>query len=292
MDKEIQDIYQVSVLDDIKNIGELSHPVRAGLLERLVVRHASLKRLHPNPVDEFSDPNIGPNYEIVGKYRQEYVRCRKYHIKPTTDPLTVEKLSTGGYRLLNGHHRWMAMKMINMKRSRVQVVNTIPATKIISAVQKSDNSMCVSFDLDEVLRCEGKGVDADKGLGFPFNLIYREKIRANVGACITELRKLGFDIWIYTGSYLSRDHIDGLLKHHKAKVTGIMNGLKTKKPDSRITQAFKEKYNVMVHVDNESIIWVNTRTKDFDDISISSGSDWANEVYSKIKERLQREGSK
>ncbi len=292
MDKETQDIYKVSVLEDIRNLGELSHPVRAGLIERLVVRRASLKRLHPNPDDEFSNPDIGPNYEIVGDYRQRFVKFRTYHIKPDTDPLTVEKLSTGGYRLLNGHHRWMAMKMINMKRSRISIVNTIPASKIISAVEKSDKDMCISFDLDEVLICDDKGVVGDKGPGFPFNLVYKEKLRQNIGACFQELRNLGFDIWVYTGSYKSKGHLDGLLKHHKAKVTGIINGLKTKKPDNRISQAFREKYRVLIHVDNESIIWVNTATKAFEDISVSSGDDWASQVHLKVKEQLSKEAGK
>lgn len=51
MDKESQDIYQVYVLEDLKNLGELSHPVRAGFIERFVVRKASLKHLHANPDD-------------------------------------------------------------------------------------------------------------------------------------------------------------------------------------------------------------------------------------------------
>ena len=292
MDKESQDIYQVYVLEDLKNLGELSHPVRAGFIERFVVRKASLKRLHANPDDEFSNPEIGPNYEIVGNYRQKFVKCRMYHIKPDTDPLTVEKLSTGGYRLLKGHHRWMAMKMINMKRSKISIVNTIPATKIIAAIEKSNKDMCISFDLDEVLVCDGKSVAADKAPGFPFNLIYKDRVRQNIGACFQELSKLGFDIWVYTGSYKSKGQIEGLLKHHKAKVTGIMNGLKTKKPNSGITQAFKDKYKVLVHVDNESLIWVNTATKDFEDIPVSSGDDWASQVHLKVKEQMSKEAGK
>ncbi len=292
MDKETQDIYKVSVLEDLRNLGELSHPVRAGLLERLVVRKASLKRLHANPEDEFSMPDIGPNYEIVGKYRQEFVKARMYHVKPEVDPLTVEKLSTGGYRLLNGHHRWMAMKMLNIKRSRVSIVNTVPANKIIAAIEQSDRDMCISFDLDEVLICEGKSVAADNAPGFPYSLMYKERLRQNIGACFQELGNLGFDIWVYTGSYMSKDHIDGLLKHHKAKVTGIMNGLKTKKPNSGITQAFKDKYKVLVHVDNDSMVWVNTATKDFEDIPVSSGDDWASQVHLKVKERLSKEAGR
>ncbi|MBR2281249.1 MAG: ParB N-terminal domain-containing protein [Spirochaetales bacterium] len=286
MDKESQDIYQVYVLEDLKNLGELSHPVRAGLLERLLVRNISLNRLHANPDDEFSDPATGPNYEIVGNYRQKFVKCRMYHIKPDTDPLTVEKLSTGGYRLLNGHHRWMAMRMINMKRTRITIVNTIPASKIISAIEKSENDKCISFDLDEVLICDGKSVAADRSPRFPFNLIYRERIRQSIGACFKELGRLGFDIWVYTGSYRSKGYMEGLLRHHRAKVDGIMNGLKAKRPGSGISKAFKDKYKVIVHADNDSVVWIDTGTREFEDIKVSSDDDWASQVIQKVRQQM------
>jgi len=286
MDQETQDIYKISVLDDIRNLGELSHPVRSGLLERLLTRKVALKRLHANPDDEFCDPNIGPNYEIVGKYRQDFIRMKMYNMHDTVEPLTIEKISTGGYRILNGHHRWFALRMINAKRFRVKLVNTIPSNRILAEIEKSNNDKCISFDFDEVLNCEGKSVEADKTPGFPFNLFYKERLRKNVGACITELERLGFDVWLYTGSYLSKEHIDGLLRHHGAKITGVMNGMKGKRPNSKVTEAFKKKYKVIVHADNESLVWVNTETKDFDDMKISSGDDWASQVHLKVKEQL------
>ena len=53
--------YQQLVLNDLKNLEGLSHPVKASLPERLFVRKTSTDNLHPNPKDEFSDPKIGPN---------------------------------------------------------------------------------------------------------------------------------------------------------------------------------------------------------------------------------------
>ena len=174
-----------------------------------------------------------------------------------------------------------------MKRIKVELVNTVPATRIVSTIQKSANDRCISFDLDEVIRCEGKSVEADKSPAFPFNLFYPERVRRSIGPCITELGKLGFDVWVYTGSYLSSEHIISLMKRHGARITGVINGMKQKKPDDRISNAFRSKYKVIVHADNAGLLWVDPGKKDFDDIPISPDDDWASQVHQRIQERIK-----
>ena len=46
-------------------------PVKASARERLLVKKADIKKLHPNPEDEFCDPAIGPNDRIIADYVQK-----------------------------------------------------------------------------------------------------------------------------------------------------------------------------------------------------------------------------
>ena len=44
---------------------------KASLWERLTTRKADVNDLHANPLDEFSDPRIGPSDSTVAKYIKE-----------------------------------------------------------------------------------------------------------------------------------------------------------------------------------------------------------------------------
>ncbi len=278
--------YRKAVLDDLEKMKGIAHAQKAGPLERLLVRSVQMEKLHPNPDDEFCDPEVGPSYEIVKKYATDFTYRIARGIEVEMEPLCVQKLSAGGYMILNGHHRWMAAKQVGIKKLPVQVVNMIRTEEIVSAVEHSENSMCVSFDLDEVLICDGGRYPADKPPVFPFGLFYREQIRENAGAMITELQRMNFDVWVYTGSYLPEDYIKKLLHLHKADVTGIMNGMKKKNTGGTVTKTFRKKYGVIVHVDNNSLLVIDTGRKDFRSADLPSGAEWASAVPAKTREML------
>ena len=52
--------FQEYLAEEIKKYGGVMIPVKAGLMERLLVKEAEIKKLHPNPDDEFCMPGIGP----------------------------------------------------------------------------------------------------------------------------------------------------------------------------------------------------------------------------------------
>ena len=69
--------FEQFIADEIeKNRGRLV-PVKASLAERLFVRTAHWKDLHPNPDDEFCDPKVGPNYKIISNYQELYLNALK-----------------------------------------------------------------------------------------------------------------------------------------------------------------------------------------------------------------------
>lgn len=74
-------------------------PAKTGFLKRAFVKSASCNVLHPNPDDEFCDPKIGPNYDIISSYEQQIRKARMYKLDRFFDePLTVEKIRPDGYR--------------------------------------------------------------------------------------------------------------------------------------------------------------------------------------------------
>lgn len=260
------DDYKMMVLDDLRdNIG-LQQPVRASLLERLIVKNVSVKKLHPSPDDEFSNPKIGPNYSIIQDYAQKIMRNKMLGDRIFKEPIIVEKLVPSGYRVLNGHHRWMAALKTDIKKVPVQIVNVTPDEAIFKIVRESTRTKCVSFDLDEVL-------------------LRDRELRKNAGSLITELRNMGFDVWIYTGEYYSEDYIRRLVRRQHSKVDGIVNGISKKKSRQSIREAFSKKYHKSVHIDNDSVLVVDTQTKEYVMKEVQSqDSNWASEVMLKLKE--------
>ena len=47
-------------------------PATAGFLRRAFIKRLPCGALHPNPQDEFCSPEVGPNYEIISRYEQDF----------------------------------------------------------------------------------------------------------------------------------------------------------------------------------------------------------------------------
>ena len=58
------------ILEYLARLPQDHTPVKAGILERSVMRAIAPKKLFPNPDDEFTDPKIGPNDSIIMNYSQ------------------------------------------------------------------------------------------------------------------------------------------------------------------------------------------------------------------------------
>lgn len=97
--------------------------VKAGFLERHFVKSAPPSKLHVNPEDEFCDPNIGPNNEILQKYSSGIRKNGYLGQPPFEEPIEVAKMKPEGYMILNGHHRWLAAVKKNLKKVPIEIVN-------------------------------------------------------------------------------------------------------------------------------------------------------------------------
>lgn len=151
-------------------------PVKAGALERMFVKKADIKKLHPNPEDEFCDPAIGPNDEIISDYVEKIRISLTQNIAPWDEPLIVEKVHPEGYMLLNGHHRWAAALKIGYSPVGISIVNLTQAADIERMLRNSRHTRRVTLDLDELVFCtEEGGVPLERPLSFPMNRIYRDR---------------------------------------------------------------------------------------------------------------------
>ncbi len=98
--------------------GENGKYQKASLWERIVKRKADVNELHPNSLDEFSNPKVGPCESAVSKYIKEINQNGKL-----TNPIEVQKLVNGGYEIVNGHHRWLAAIRTGLKKVSIRIKN-------------------------------------------------------------------------------------------------------------------------------------------------------------------------
>ena len=287
--------FQQFLADEVRKVQGIYVPVHAGIIRRLLVRKTAMKRLHPNPDDEFCFPKIGPNYEIVSAYEQEYRRIRqnpsneRFVSKGAREPLTVERIRPDGYMIMNGHHRWAAAYRTGFRKIRIKIVNLTQEKDIQKMLAASEHDRRVTLDLDEVVFCTDRNKPAEKPLLFPFRNIYRERLRLGIPALFRYLGMKGYDVWVYSASYYSMDYIRRLFRMYHARVAGIVTGTARKAPKGshtreQLEKRMKEKYPLTLHIDNSAVTRIDGRTKNFAEYTLSGNQEtWSREIMDVIE---------
>ena len=113
--------FEVFLEKEIEKGKGVYFPATAGFLRRAFIKHLPCGALHPNPQDEFCSPEIGPNYEIISRYEQDFRILKdsqgyEYLKSAVCEPIEVERIHPDGYMILNGHHRWAAALRTGMKK--------------------------------------------------------------------------------------------------------------------------------------------------------------------------------
>ena len=278
------------VTADIEKYDGIRMPVKAGVLEKALVRSVSIEKLHPNPRDEFSMPEIGPNYSIITKYEQEIRRSRELTKQVFKEPLMVEKMRPDGYMILNGHHRWAAARNSGIKRVPVSIINPTMEVDIKKMLAESTHDKRVSFDLDEVVFCTGEDEKhAEKPLGFPFNRIYKERLRLGIPALFLTLTQSGYDIWVYTSKYYSLDYIHRLFRRYHVTVNGIVTCVAIRKKlnhgkGGSFEKLVANKYPTTITVDNDAVLVTHSQTKEYEQFDLTDTTkEWSTQVINVIK---------
>ena len=269
-------------------------PIRVSWLERRFTKKVKCNKLHPNPYDEFSMPEIGPNWEIISGYAAEYRNVKGdfsvalFSKNPAFVPLQVQKIHPDGYMILNGHHRWAAALRTGIQVLPVEVINLTPSSDIKKMLGKATRDKRVAMDLDEVILCMEDGDEAEKELRFPFNRLYPQKLRKGIPALFYCLNNLGYDIWIYSAKYYSMDQIQHLFRHYHAKVAGIVTGTGRKGPQSydikeNLKKLLSQKYKVTIHIDRHTVQRIDKELGKIEEINIGSSMSWSGEVIEIMK---------
>jgi len=283
--------------EEIRKYADAMVPVRAGLLECLLVKKAAISKLHPNPDDEFSRPDIGPNYSIISEYMMRYQRygSMKKPEELVEEPLMVEKVHPDGYMLLNGHHRWAAFWKLGVKKAPVSIVNLTQKADIEEMLRSSKHEKRATLDLDEVVFCQGDD-PAEKPLPGFLRRRYKEKLRLGLPALLHFLTKQGYDIWVYSAKYYSMDYIREYFRHYSVKVDGIVTGTARKTKEhaedrKQMEQLFRERYAQTLHIDRDMVLRTFAETKAFEEYPVDDVSaGWAQAVMSLIRE-LDKHGN-
>lgn len=150
--------------------------------------------------------------------------------------------------------------------------------------------MKVSFDLDEVLFVSPDYCKTEPPLKFPFNRIYKERLRLGTPDLINSLQAMGYEVWVYTSSYRTEKYIRHLFKLYGVRFDGIINAMRhleeVQKGHSNILpQKVPSKYGIALHVDDESVICSYGREYGFDTYQLNAPDDeWKEKIIERAEE--------
>ena len=121
----------------------------------------------PNPEDEFTFPDIGPNMGIISSYVSQFVDNMKRGLPLMDEPLYVQKIRPSGYMLLNGHHRWAAALRLSIKKVPVSIVNGVYEADIKKILESSTHEKRATLDLDEIIFADPAETEVERRRGNP-----------------------------------------------------------------------------------------------------------------------------
>ncbi len=153
----------------------------------------------------------------------------------------------------------------------------------------NEMKMRVSFDLDEVLFVLPKTHKTEPPLRFPFNKIYKERLRFGTPELINKLQEMGYEVWIYTSSFRTEKYIKNLFKKYGVKFDGIVNGtrhLKEVQRDNKqsLPQKLPNFYHISLHIDDEAIVCTLGRQYGYNVFQLEAqDDDWKEKIIERAE---------
>ena len=155
---------------------------------------------------------------------------------------------------------------------------------------QEQNKMKVSFDLDEVLFVSPNVCSTEPALKFPFNRIYKERLRLGTPDLIRSLQELGYEVWVYTSSYRTESYIRHLFALYGVRFDGIINATRHLKEVQRdrknmLPQKVPTHYHISLHVDDEAVICSYGREYGFDTYQLEGpDEEWKEKIIRRAAE--------
>ena len=273
---------------EVKEQKGISIPVKASLLERILVKKVDCKKLHPNAADEFTFDTVGPSYAIISNYEEMFRRNMAVNQPIFDDALIVEKLKPSGYLILNGHHRWAAAMRVGIKKVPVKIVNLATETDIKKILENSKHNKRAVFDLDEVIFKEDNFEYLEPPLSFPYNIKCKKRIRLGIPALFYYLSKNDYDIWLYSANYYSIDDIKHFFNRYHVTADAIICGTHPKNPSESAINTEKlitNKYEKTVHIMDKLLTITYNHAADFKYFELNDNEkSWSGNIIDLIED--------
>ena len=164
--------------------------------------------------------------------------------------------------------------------------------------QTAEKKMRVSFDLDEVLFVSPKNHKTEPALRFPFDRIYRERLRLGTPALIHRLQELGYEVWIYTSSFRTERYIRALFRHYHIRLDGVVNAERHLREVQRnrrelLPQKMPNRYQISLHVDDEAVICSSGRLYGFQTYQLDAqDDDWKEKIIARVEQIIRNNREK
>lgn len=163
------------------------------------------------------------------------------------------------------------------------------------AINNLSNNMRVSFDLDEVLFVLPSTHMVEPELKFPFNKIYKERLRYGAPELIGKLQDMGIEVWVYTSSYRTQRYIKGLFRHYNVKFDGIVNAQRHLEEVQRnkkelLPQKLPNVYRISLHIDDEEVVCTYGKAYGFDVYQLNAHDDeWKEKILERVEQIRKRD---
>lgn len=150
--------------------------------------------------------------------------------------------------------------------------------------------MRISFDLDEVLFVSPDTHKTEAALMFPFNKIFKERLRLGTPELVNKLQKLGYEVWIYTSSFRTERYIKWLFKLYHVKFDGIINAQRHLREVQRnnkaiLPQKLPSKYRISLHIDDETIVCSLGRQYGYNTYQLDAqDDDWKEKILARAQQ--------
>lgn len=157
--------------------------------------------------------------------------------------------------------------------------------------------MIVSFDLDDTLYVSAEKFHTEEELHFPWNRIYKERLRLGTKELFDRLHAEGIETWIYTTSFRSEPYIRRFFKHYGIKVGQVINGERHKKEvqgnkSEPMPSKYPAKYRIDLHIDDDVSVLMNGKTYGFKVFLIGEpDDDWVEKIMNEVT-RIKNRQSK
>ncbi len=132
-------------------------------------------------------------------------------------------------------------------------------------------------------------IETEKELKFPYNHIFKERLRLGTVELLLKIRDNNIKLWVYTTSFRTEKYIKRLFKHYGIKIDNVINGSRHQREvQGNKTEPMPSKYpsyyRIDLHIDDDISVAQNGKMYGFKVYLLNGDdSDWHLKLWNKIE---------